>query len=59
MEILDAVIVAALAAAPSILIAAWAWFKANAAQTEAKWDDKAVEFVEEVAQKVVDRKSAE
>ena len=54
-SITDLVITGILAAAPGLVLGIWAWFKGHAAQTEAKWDDEAVAFVEKIAQGVVER----
>jgi hypothetical protein len=54
-SITDLVITGILAAAPGLVLGIWAWFKGHAAQTEAKWDDEAVAFVEKIAQGVVEK----
>jgi hypothetical protein len=54
-SITDLIITGVLAAAPGLVLGIWAWFKGHAAQTEAKWDDEAVAFVEKIAQGVVDK----
>ena len=56
MEFLDILLTAGLAALPGLVISVWAWFKANAAVTEATWDDATVKFVEQIAGEVVARK---
>lgn len=53
MEFLDILVTALLASLPGLFIALWSWFKANAAQTEATWDDATVKFVEQIAGEVV------
>jgi hypothetical protein len=45
----------AVASVPGLLLALWAWFKAHAAQSAAKWDDEAVAMVEKIAQGVVNK----
>lgn len=50
------IIAAAVPGVVALVVAAWAWVKARAAQTPAKWDDRAVEFVEDVIRGVRTRK---
>jgi hypothetical protein len=45
----------AVASIPGLLLALWAWIKAHAAQSAAKWDDEAVAMVEKIAQGVVNK----
>jgi hypothetical protein len=45
----------AVASIPGLILALWAWFKAHAAQSAAKWDDEAVAMVEKIAQRVVNK----
>ena len=49
------IILALADVAVSVILSLWAWFKSHAAQSEAKWDDEAVSYVEKLAQGVVDR----
>lgn len=51
----NAVIAAAVPGVVALVVAAWAWVKARAAQTPEKWDDRAVEFVEDVIRGVRSR----
>lgn len=44
---------AILTGAVPVVIALWAWFKAHAAQTDAKWDDAFVAFITNVAKGAV------
>lgn len=50
---IDTILTAVLTVAPVLVIALWAWFKAHAASSAAKWDDEAVALVEKIAQNVV------
>lgn len=52
MDILNTILTAVLAASPGLFLALWAWFKAHAAQTDAKWDDAFVAFVTNIAKGV-------
>lgn len=54
-SITDLLVTAAVASAPGLFFGLWAWFKAHAAQTPAKWDDNVVSAVQTIAQGVVDK----
>lgn len=46
-----------LAQVPVVLIALWAWWKSHAAQSAAQWDDKSVQWIEQVAKAVMEKQS--
>jgi hypothetical protein len=56
-SVLDSLTTLVLAAIPGLVLGGWAWFKAHAAQSAAKWDDEAVALVEKIAQSVIDKKT--
>jgi hypothetical protein len=56
--VIDQILGWALAAVPGLVIAGWAWLKAHAAQSAAKWDDEAVALVEKIAAGVVAKSTA-
>lgn len=57
-DVLSSILAAVLVAIPGLVIGAFAWFKAHAAQSAATWDDEAVAFVEKIAQGVVNATAA-
>jgi len=56
-SITDTILVAVIAAIPGLVMGVWAWFKAHAASTPAKWDDRVVGAIEGIAEKIVERKT--
>lgn len=50
----ETLMVAALAALPGVLAFVWQAFKSHAEKTPAKWDDRFVKGVEDVARRVRD-----
>jgi hypothetical protein len=51
---IETLMVAAIAAVPGVVAFVWTAFKNHAEKTPAKWDDRFVQGVEEVARRVRD-----
>ena len=55
VSVMQTIMIALVAGAPALFMAMWAWFKAHAAQTPEKWDDKVVATIEAIATKIVNK----